>query len=41
METLKCKRCDYEWKPKKKGAEPKSCPRCKSYIWNKDEDEIN
>ncbi len=35
MEKLKCKRCDYEWTPKKEGEKPKCCPRCKSYIWNR------
>jgi len=31
---MKCKRCQYEWIGLTK--EPKVCPRCKSYSWNKD-----
>jgi len=29
----KCKRCNYEWESRKKN--PKCCPKCKSYDWNK------
>ena len=32
METLKCKRCGYEWIPRTKN--PVLCPRCKSKAWN-------
>ena len=28
----KCLRCGYKWESKKKN--PKSCPRCKSYLHN-------
>ena len=28
-----CKRCGYEWKSKME--EPKCCPKCKRYDWNK------
>ncbi len=29
-----CKRCNYEWKSELK--RPKTCPRCKSYYWDKE-----
>jgi predicted Zn-ribbon and HTH transcriptional regulator len=29
-----CKRCGYEWEPRK--AHPSCCPRCKSYLWDKE-----
>jgi len=29
---MKCKKCGYEWKPKKKN--PKQCPNCKRYDYN-------
>jgi len=30
---LKCLKCEYEWKSR---IDPvTSCPRCKSYLWNK------
>jgi len=32
-----CKRCGYEWESKLgRGGKPKSCPRCKSYDWQKE-----
>ncbi len=31
---LKCLKCKYKWKPRTK--EVKTCPRCKSYTWNKE-----
>jgi len=30
---IKCLRCNYEWDSKLK--KPKTCPRCKSYFWDK------
>ena len=33
-----CNKCGYVWKAKKKkkpDTDPKCCPRCKSYDWNK------
>ena len=30
----KCKRCDYEWESLLE--RPKTCPRCKSYYWDKE-----
>lgn len=35
MNKHKCRRCDHEWQSRVE--EPQSCPRCKSYIWNKGE----
>jgi predicted Zn-ribbon and HTH transcriptional regulator len=29
-ETMKCKKCSYEWKSKKEN--PKACPRCKARL---------
>lgn len=34
MKKCKCKRCGLEWEPRVK--EPRACPRCHSYDWNKD-----
>lgn len=31
----KCDECGYEWVPRV--GDPKACPRCKSYDWNKSE----
>jgi Zn finger protein HypA/HybF involved in hydrogenase expression len=31
---LKCKRCGYEWNPRKE--EVRICPNCKSAYWDKD-----
>ena len=31
---LKCKRCGYNWIPRRP-QEPKVCPKCKSPYWNK------
>lgn len=31
---LKCKRCGYQWIPRKKVV--RTCPRCKSHLWNKE-----
>ena len=28
----RCDRCGHVWQPR--AAEPKTCPRCKSYRWN-------
>jgi len=30
--TLRCKKCGYQWTPKKDDV--KCCPKCKSYTWN-------
>ena len=35
MNMNRCKKCTYEWKPKKKVV--KECPNCKSRYWNKDD----
>lgn len=36
MEKLKCKKCKYEWIPRKKSIESiRECPDCKSRGWNK------
>jgi hypothetical protein len=32
---LKCERCGYEWKPRKKKEEIRICPKCKSPYWNR------
>lgn len=29
-----CQKCGYAWFPKNYGT-PKTCPRCKSYAWNR------
>lgn len=31
--TLKCKRCGYEWTPRKEDV--RLCPNCKSAYWDK------
>lgn len=33
QENLKCLRCNYLWKPRIEN--PRSCPTCKRYDWNK------
>lgn len=33
----KCKKCNYEWESRIEN--PKVCPRCKSYNWNKEKEE--
>ena len=38
-ETLKCKRCGYQWEPRKRN--PRTCPRCKSHKWNEPKPETN
>ncbi len=30
-----CAKCGHTWEIKLNGKEPKICPRCKSYYWNK------
>jgi predicted Zn-ribbon and HTH transcriptional regulator len=30
-----CKRCDHQWIPRVETT-PKKCPRCKSYLWQKE-----
>jgi predicted Zn-ribbon and HTH transcriptional regulator len=32
----KCQLCGYEWQARTEN--PKSCPNCKSYKWNKEEE---
>jgi Zn finger protein HypA/HybF involved in hydrogenase expression len=32
--TVKCKRCNYEWYPRKD--EVRTCPKCKSAWWDTD-----
>ena len=32
----KCKLCKYEWESKVE--DPKQCPRCKRYDWNKEKE---
>ena len=34
LKTYGCKRCGYEWVPRKD--KPITCPRCRSPYWNKD-----
>lgn len=31
---LRCKRCSYEWQPRKPVSEIRICPRCKSAYWD-------
>ena len=31
---LKCKRCGYEWNPRKEDV--RQCPKCKSASWDKE-----
>ena len=31
---LKCKRCGYEWNPRKKDV--RRCPGCKSFYWDRE-----
>jgi len=28
-----CARCGHEWRPRKDGVVPLSCPKCKRYDW--------
>lgn len=37
--TNKCNRCGYEWISRTMRI-PKSCPRCKSYYWNRERRKI-
>lgn len=30
-----CVKCGYEWSSKDENIKPKSCPRCKTYKWEK------
>ena len=34
LQKLKCKRCGYEWVPRKE--EVRLCPRCRSPYWDRD-----
>jgi len=34
QKQLKCKRCDYEWNPRK--TEVRVCPNCHSPYWDKE-----
>jgi len=36
---LKCKRCRYEWNPRKE--EVRICPKCKSAWWDKEKNDKN
>ena len=38
MLEIKCKKCKHEWSPRIEEP-PKSCPKCKSYKWNKNKEE--
>lgn len=38
IKKIKCLRCGFEWIPRTET--PKACPRCKSYDWNKQREEI-
>ena len=31
-----CKRCGHTWRPREPGVRPKTCPKCKSYVWDQD-----
>lgn len=35
LSLLKCLRCGYEWLPRVEHI--KRCPKCKSYLWNKND----
>jgi len=35
---LVCKKCGWKWFPKNPDKEPRSCPFCKSYHWNKNKE---
>lgn len=35
MTEYKCRRCKYEWNSRLKAEKPKTCPKCKSYFWDK------
>lgn len=37
--TCTCDKCGYGWTPNNRIA-PKVCPKCKSYNWNKTNDEV-
>jgi hypothetical protein len=34
IEYLECKRCGYEWIPRKENGNVKACPDCRSRYWN-------
>lgn len=34
LTALKCKRCGYEWMPRKQNV--RQCPKCKTTYWNKE-----
>lgn len=34
-----CLRCGYDWTAKS-GVKPKVCTRCKSYVWDKDPQDV-
>ena len=36
LKKLKCKRCDHSWIPRKEDI--RICPRCKSYLWDKEKE---
>ena len=36
---MKCQQCNYQWESRTK--QPKQCPRCKRYDWDKKEGETN
>ena len=35
INKIKCKRCGYEWVPKKEDVRPCANPKCRSPYWNK------
>lgn len=35
---LTCKKCSYEWTPRKDSNSIKECPKCKSRDWNKSQE---
>ena len=35
MKQIKCKKCGYEWITRVDN--PKACPKCKSYDWDKEQ----
>ena len=37
VEMNNCVKCEYKWEQRKKEGKPKSCPKCKSYDWEKKE----
>ena len=38
LQTLHCKACGHKWIPR---VVPVTCPRCKSYNYNKEKKELN